>query len=162
MNLDKDLQLILQVGAKVYCTETERQGKVTTIDDSTVVVNYGHGGDSELKSYASQAFTDKLLADTIVAGYRLTIGRGNKFVVKPRLNSNAGSTTPTEPAQPISIQAPEKKPDLEIGYIELKLGKFSKKPKKGYVKIEYKVVTEKVTLDLTSEQMAKLKELGML
>ena len=161
MNLDKDLQLILQVGAKVYCTETERQGKVTTVDDSTIVVNFVHGRISELKSYAIQAFTDELLADTIVAGYRLTIGRGNKFVVKPRLNK-AGSTTPTEPAQPISIQAPEKKPDLEIGYIELKLGKFSKKPKKGYVKIEYKVVTEKVTLDLTSEQMAKLKELGML
>src|SRR5690606_21776331 len=49
----------------------------------------------------------------------------------------------------------------EIGYINFTTGNFSKESKKGYTKVEYRKVIERVTLELTSEQMEQLRELGI-
>lgn len=50
----------------------------------------------------------------------------------------------------------------EVGYINFTTGNFSKEPKKGYTKVEYRKVIEKVTLELTSEQVEALREMGII
>ena len=51
--------------------------------------------------------------------------------------------------------------DLIKGYIRVETGKFSTEPKRGYTEIEYRPVKTKVTVELTTEQIEKLKELGV-
>jgi hypothetical protein len=51
---------------------------------------------------------------------------------------------------------------LETGYINFATGRFSPDSKKGYTKVEYKKSVEKVTIEVDSEMMDRLRELGLI
>lgn len=154
-NLPEDLQRILNVGAKVYNTKTKKQGKVIEVEDE-VVVDYGNSAKSETEEYLLSDFKAMLLADTVVANYRLTIGSGDSFKVRPR----EGKAKPATPPKPQPKQS-KPQPNLETGYINFKTGKFSTESKRGYTKVEYRKATQKVTLEIDDEALAKLKEMGL-
>lgn len=192
MNLDEDLQRIFTVGAKVYHTQTKKQGRVIAKTESEVTVDFGKGS---VSMYGFEEFANLLENDVIVANSRLTMDSRDNFQIKPRVKSPTispqqaaepvkmaqGVTTmrakPSEPqalaftrdGEPVYVDEfgnvevqPQSSQSLEIGYINFSTGGFSSEPKKGYTKVEYKKVMEKVTVEVDSEMMEKLKELGLL
>lgn len=183
MNLDTDLQRILNINAKIYNSQTKRQGKVISVSPELVIVDYGNKARSDTQEYDIEDFSQMLIDDVIVANSRLTMDSRDNFQIKPRVKS----------AQPVKVtpdvklkDRPEDKvqymkdlhpsspftnhlgpqPDLtnrqpaEVGYINFSTNNFSAEPKKGYTKVEYRKVVERVTLDLTSEQLEELREKG--
>lgn len=163
-DLPPDLQRIFNVGAKVYNTSTSSQGKVSSVVEDSIFVDYGNKAKSNITEYTKDDFSELLLQDQIVAASRLTIGTGDKFKIKPRLGQLELSTKPakwTGSAPNVQSLPRPGQPNLEVGYINEKTGKFSKEYKKGYIKIEYKKATQKVVLELDDDQLTKLKELGL-
>lgn len=162
MKLPEDLQRILNVGAKVYNTQTKKQGKVTDVSDSQVSVTNTDGG---AYSVVRSEFEKMLIDDHIVSNSRLTIGSGNLFKVRPREGSPVEVKSVSKPEIKAEVKDEpevESKPsDLEEAYINEKTGRFSKTKKKGYIKIEYRKATQKLTLEIDDEQLAKLKEMGL-
>lgn len=166
--LPPDLQLIFNVGAKVYDTKAKRLGTVLSVDrienDVTEVsIDFGTKAKAEVINYDIETFKTALLADKIVSKSRLSLGKGDGFTVKPRLGqpapqvpNNSQSQSKIEP-----IKATPGVEKLEKAYINEKTGKFSKTKKKGYVQIEYRKVTRPVTLEVDDEVMEKLKEMGL-
>ena len=153
IELPEDLKLILNVGAKVYEVKGERQGKVVDLGGPVVKIIYSG---NDISEYHIETLKQMLLDDEIVSNSRLTIGSGNTFKVRPRSN-------------PIVVNKPQAKghqlkpaDKLETGYINFKTSRFSEEPKKGYTKIEYQKATEQVTIEVDSEMMDKLRELGLL
>lgn len=198
MNLDPDLQRILNINAKIYNSQTKRQGKVISVSPELVIVDYGNKARSDTQEYDIEDFSQMLIDDVIVANSRLTMGSKDNFKIKPRQKfSQPVSMSPpiqmdyshpktadtpimtpdvkdikaevwTPPlGQPfmksdlIHNSTPESNPSLEIGYINFSTNNFSAEPKKGYTKVEFRKVVERVTLDLTSEQLEQLRELGI-
>lgn len=179
MNLDQDLQRILNVGAKVYNTKAKRQGKVHSNNQVDVMVDYGKG---DYKTYPIDEFTSLLTSDVIVSNSRVTLGDGENFKIKPReiqpintvqtlidINGNGlKHINGILISSPITSEPDLKEPCLtsrqpaELGYINFATGRFSTEPKKGYTKVEFRKATEKVTLELTSEQIEALKEMGLM
>lgn len=155
--LPEDLQRIIQSGAKIYDTKSKLQGKVVEIEASEVHIKYGK---LPLSVICIEEFKDKLLKDEIVSQSRLTMGVGNNFKVLPRVNP---PVTPNKPQSQIKTPPAKTPPGIELAtaYINEKTGKFSKTKKKGYVKIEYRKVTQPVTLEVDDEMLEKLKELGL-
>lgn len=167
MNLDTDLQRILNVGAKVYNTKTKRQGKVIEVSDSTVSVDYGNSAKSEIDNVDINEFKQHLASDEIVANYRLTMGSNNNFKVLARTGAQVsvthkttGKPSPAKP-KPDTVRQTQPSAALETGYINFKTNRFSKEPKKGYTKVEYRKATQKVTLEIDEDQLKKLKEMGL-
>lgn len=158
MKLDEDLQRILNVGAKVYHVKDDAQGKVQSVDDESVRVEFGELNQSYVKAYKVDEFKQMLVDDQIVANYRLTMGQGSKFKVMPRAGSDTTRQSSTKPAAK-SNQSTQ--PKLETGYINFKIGKFSTESKRGYTKVEYRKATQKVTLEIDEDQLRKLKEMGL-
>ena len=170
-NLDSDLARILNVGAKVYCTETKRQGKVYSNNQIDIIVDYAKG---KYETYKIDAFTALLTSDTIVSYSRITQGSGDDFKIKPREKSDVvimeGKFTPSPKAfsdldKAQSLDWPEvrsKQEPLEVAYINFPTGRFSKEPKKGYTKVEYRKSVEKVTIEVDSEMLQRLRDLGLL
>ena len=160
MSLPADLQRILTVGAKVYDTQGKRQGKVYSVNDLEVMIDYGKG---QSQAYEMGDFSKLLLEDSIVANSRITIGNGDKLVIKPRVTETYESTPPVRMSgkTPNIQSTPRPETKLEIAYINEKTGRFSTEPKKGYVKIEYRKAVEKITVEVDSEMLEKLKELGL-
>jgi hypothetical protein len=178
MNLDSDLQRILNVGAKVYHALSSRQGKVHSNNGIDIIVDYGKG---TYTSYKIEEFSELLLSDTIVANSRVTQGNGESFKIKPRevqsdplMADKLGrpltlASIPATTKSQIDSMYNETRLNTkstinrqEIGYINFSTGRFSTEPKKGYTKVEYRQATEKVTLELTSEQVDKLREMGLM
>jgi hypothetical protein len=173
MNLDPDLQRILNIGAKVYDTKTSKQGKVIALDKNSIQVDYGHSTRRDIVDYEYAEFCDLLTSDTIVANYRLPLGVNNGFKINPRVNIESITSTVVhkEPVygSPLSntgfnIQKSDlpKQKDLEIAYVNFSTGRFSTEPKKGYTKVEYKKATEKVTIEVDSDGLEKLREMGLI
>lgn len=178
MNLDPDLLRILNPGAKVYNTQTLKQGKVYSNNQIDVIVDYSKG---KYETYSIDEFAELLTSDVIVANSRVTLGNGENFKIKPREVQPDTTSIPVFPGMKkiIDREGNEIKIDgngilqessfksqpaanLEVGYINFPTGKFSTEPKKGYTKVEYRRVVEKVTLELTSEQIDALREMGLL
>lgn len=169
MNLDADLQRILNVGAKIYHTATKKQGKVYSNNGIDIIVDYGKG--NKYETYPIEVFSDLLISDVIVANSRVTLAAGDKeeFRIKPREALHEGIKVTISDNLPRDLIIPVKQSSkvepsqttLEVGYINFTTQKFSVEPKKGYVKVEYKKAVEKITLELTSEQIEKLKEMGL-
>lgn len=161
MNLPIDLQRILNVNAKVYNTESKRQGRVILVTDELVTVDYGSKVKPDTFEYDIDEFKALLLSDIIVANSRLGIDKRDNYYVKPRPNSiqvpERVLYTSSEPVKTSTL------PEVELseGYINFSTGKFSDKHQKGFTKVLYKKVIEKVTLEVDSEMMEKLKELGL-
>lgn len=171
IELPPDLQMIFNTGAKVYQVSTKEQGKVSSINDQSIFVDYGNKAKSKVVEYNRDDFSELLLSDSIVAGSRLTLGVGNDFKIKPRLGQPTAITASKpklvdKSGIPVNVNNNDNLQvaqdiKLETGYINEKTGKFSKEKKKGYIKIEYRKATQKVTLDIDDETMAKLKEMGI-
>ena len=164
MNLDPDLQRILNVGAKVYEVESKRQGRVVSLSDNFVVVDYGNNVKSDVRDYETLAFKQKLVNDEIVSNSRLSMGNGNSFKVKPRpatLNIDTKGKTMKGPTSQVQELPRPKEYRLEIGYINFKTGRFSETKKKGYTKVEYRKATTKIELEIDEDQLRKLKEMGL-
>jgi hypothetical protein len=175
MNLDPDLLRIFNPGAKIYDTKGKRQGKVYSANDLDVMIDYGKG---KYDTYTRDEFTQLLTSDVIVANSRVTLGNGESFKIKPREIShvdriNAIGQSLLDKTKEFREQATKPQPDLkepcltnrqpaEIGYINFPTGRFSVEPKKGYTKVEYRKAVEKVTLEVDSEMMEKLREMGLL
>lgn len=167
MNLDTDLQRILNVGAKIYHTGTKKQGKVYSNNGIDIIVDYGKG--NKYETYSIEDFSDLLISDTIVANSRVTLAGGDKeeFRIKPRealhdgVKVNISDNLPRDITTPTVKTTPSPVEKLTEGYINFTTQKFSAEPKKGYTKVEYKKSTEKITLELTSEQIEKLREMGL-
>lgn len=168
MNLDPDLQRILNINAKVYHVSNKRQGKVISVSDELIVVDYGNKAKPDTEEYDIDEFKQMLIEDQIVANHRLTMhGTHDNFKIKPRAGVDHSISAPNNklenltPVRPSKV-TPDVKPEspAELGYINFSTGKFSTEPKKGYTKVEYKKCVEKVTLELTSEQLEELKEKG--
>lgn len=169
MNIDNDLQRILNVGAKVYHTATKKQGKVYSNNGIDIIVDYGKG--NKYETYSIEDFSELLISDTIVANSRVTLAAGDKeeFRIKPREALHEGVKVTISDNLPRDLIIPAKstpqdeqiQTSLETGYINFTTQKFSVEPKKGYTKVEYKKSTEKITLELTSEQIERLKEMGL-
>ena len=158
MNLDEDLQRILTIGAKIYNTKSKRQGKVVDSIGGQFHMDY-NGTGTEI--YSIEEFSKMLVSDEIVSNSRLTMGSGSNFKVLPRIAGTTG-TTVTAPKIPSASNIPiAKSTEFEVGYIKVETGRFSKEPKKGYIKVEYRKAIETVTLELTSEQLEQLKEMGI-
>lgn len=167
MNLPEDLQRILNVGAKVYDTSSKKQGRVIDKSTSDIIVDYS----KNQVRYSIAEFCELLTSDVIVANHRLTMGEGNQFKVMPRVSSvqpkpqsfnDIVDKSLKAVAAQFPTQAQPKPAYLEIGYVNFATGRFSAEPKKGYTKVEYKKATEKVTLEVDSETLEKLKEMGLL
>ena len=160
--LDEDLQRILNVGAKVYDVSTKRQGKVVSVSNESVQVDYGNNAHSEVVSFEIEEFKQKLVEDKIVANHRLTMGSGNNFKVRPRSGQPVNNNTVHKPqSKPSTPPVQTNQPKLKVGYINFKTGKFSDEQKKGYTKVEYKKSTQQVTLELDDDALRKLKEMGL-
>lgn len=172
MNLPIDLQRILNVNAKVYNTESKRQGKVILVTDELVTVDYGSKVKPDTFEYDIDEFKALLLEDIIVANSRLGIDKRDNYFVKPRPNSiqvpervlytSSETITAETPKVTQSVNS-STSPEVELseGYINFSTGKFSDKHQKGFTKVLYKKVIEKVTLEVDSEMMERLKELGL-
>ena len=174
MNLDVDLQRILNIGAKVYDVNTKKQGKVIDSDRSSVQVDYGSSVRRDIVDYEYEEFCALLVSDQIVANYRLTMGVNDGFKINPRTIHETGipcttnqsdavtfgmlSKTTSKESQPPSVTLPT----LDVGYVNFTTGRFSTEPKKGYTKVEYKRAVEKVTIEVDSEMMDKLREMGVI
>lgn len=171
--LDEDLQRILNVGAKIYNTATKKQGKVYSNDEVEIMVNYGRG---ESEVYPIEDFKDLLISDTIVSFSRITLGSGESesFKVKPREQistpenigrfSSTNKQIQTLPRSELTPPVKTQTSPVEIlteGYINFKTNQFSESAKKGYTKVEYKKIVEKVTVEVDSEMLEKLRELGL-
>jgi len=183
MNLEPDLLRIFNPGAKIYDTQTKRQGKVYSANDVEVMIDYGKG---KCSTYNRDEFTQLLTSDVIVANSRVTLGNGESFKIKPReslhmdikvpisenlikpvlgLRDANGNEVKLDMNGNVDISAktnPKHQSPLEIGYINFTTGRFSAEPKKGYTKVEFRKATEKVTLEVDSEMMDKLREMGLL
>lgn len=159
MNLDEDLQRIFTVGAKVYHTQTKKQGRVIAKTESEITVDFGKGS---VSMYGFEEFANLLENDVIVANSRLVMGRNDSFDIRPRKGTPPKVVEVTQPVKTPTSPAVTPKVGLEVGYINFSTGRFSPEPKKGYTKVEYKKVVEKVTVEVDSEMMEKLKELGLL
>lgn len=167
MNLDTDLQRILNVGAKIYHTLTKKQGKVYSNNGIDIIVDYGKG--NRYETYSIEDFSDLLISDTIVANSRVTLAGGDKeeFRIKPRealhdgVKVSISDNLPRPESTPTVKTTPSPVEKLTEGYINFTTQKFSTEPKKGYTKVEFKKSTEKITLELTSEQIEKLREMGL-
>lgn len=173
MTLDPDLQRILNVGAKIYDTTNKRQGRVYSNNQIEIVVDYSKG---KYQTYPIDDFCNLLTSDVIVANSRVTQGNGESFKIKPRevqpkLVDKDGNEVKTDfmgrlEVSPINPQSADVKQDsnktpYQVGYINFTTNKFSTEPKKGYTKVEYRKSTEKVTLELTSDQLEELKKMGL-
>ena len=162
MTLDTDLQRILNIGAKIYNTSTSKQGKVYSNNGIDIMVDYGKG---KYETYKMEEFSELLISDVIVANSRVTQGNGESFKIKPRevdvSQSYTNYTKDIHPPKPFIPPAQPKSADLEVGYINFPTSRFSTEPKKGYTKVEFRRATEKVTLEVDSEMLAKLKEMGL-
>lgn len=175
MNLDPDLQRILNVNAKIYNSQTKRQGKVISVSPELVIVDYGNKAKSDTEEYDIEDFSQMLIDDVIVANSRLTMDSKDNFKIKPRVKSaqtvnmtqdvkiegepglgllKVDNSKSYKPAIEINNQS------LEVGYINFSTSKFSTEPKKGYTKVEFRKCVERVTLELTSEQLEELREKG--
>lgn len=182
MELDTDLQRILNVGAKIYHTLSKKQGKVYSNNGIDIIVDYGKG--NKYETYSIEDFSDLLISDTIVANSRVTLAGGDKeeFRIKPReistlnraLDVILGSESIRESESEPNIQRPLQsestlavKPTVEPveklteGYINFTTQKFSTEPKKGYTKVVYKKAVEKITVEVDSEMLEKLREMGL-
>lgn len=159
MNLDADLQRILNIGAKVYNTTNNKQGKVIDVSDR-VHIEYT---DNQRDIFEEDEFKKMLVDDIIVANYRLTMGSGNKFKVIPREGQPNVSRQSNNPPsiKRTKVTDQPKEPKLEVGYINFKTGKFSTESKRGYTKVEYRKATTKIELEIDEDQLRKLKEMGL-
>lgn len=172
MTLDEDLQRILNVGAKIYHTHSKHQGKVLDVRPDEVTVEYLN---STVIKYPHAEFCELLTSDVIVANHRLTMGAGNQFKIMPRAGKQLSALDELKEARkevqaeirsmpkPVSsAPSPAKPADLQTGYINFTTGRYSDQPKKGYTKIEYRKAVEKVTLEVDSDMIEKLREMGLL
>lgn len=172
-----DLARVCQSGAKVYLTKSKEFGTVTKFMDN-VEVKLDQGRASATTSFPKQQFLDMLLSDEVVAKSRVSIPEGDSGSVRikprPKLVQAGPAATPVVPMKPQSMD-PKSMPKLEVihpapanpepmltGYIDEKTGKFSKTLQPGFVEIQYRRVTKKMTLELDSVQLQKLKELGII
>ena len=171
MNLDTDLQRILNIGAKIYNTSTSKQGKVYSNNGIDIMVDYGKG---KYETYKMEEFSELLISDVIVANYRVTQGNGESFKIKPREVQGVPISFPLgtdlrmddKPVTKAQIDAmhsapAQPQPTLEVGYINFTSGRFSTEPKKGYTKVEFRRATEKVTLEVDSEMLETLRNMGL-
>ena len=167
MELDSDLQRILNVGAKIYHTLSKKQGKVYSNNGIDIIVDYGKG--NKYETYSIEDFSDLLISDTIVANSRVTLAGGDKeeFRIKPRealhdgVKVNISENLPRDLITPTVKTTPSPAENLTEGYINFTTQKFSTEPKKGYTKVVYKKAVEKITVEVDSEMLEKLKELGL-
>lgn len=183
--MDADLKILLQPKVNVYHRSQRQFGKVTEVrqDTQTITLNYGGTRSADLVEYDLDEFRKLLEDDIIVSKGRTYMDAQGNLSVKPRVKVAAPQETITVPSVELK---PTTKADIEseikesaklyvealkqdsnpeayqIGYINSKSGNFSVEPKKGYVKIEYRPVVEIVTLRLTSDQLEKIKELGII
>jgi hypothetical protein len=167
MNLDSDLQRILNIGAKVYHTLDSKQGKVYSNNGVDIMVDYGKG---KYETYKMDEFAELLTSDVIVANSRVTQGNGESFKIKPREKSALtqafdvilGDTFQYQSKPEVKdIKQDSNRTPYEIGYINFPTGRFSTEPKKGYTKVEFRKAVEKVTLEVDSEMLEKLREMGL-
>jgi hypothetical protein len=104
----------------------------------------------------------------IVSKSRVVIPEGDSGAVriKPRvLQEQPQSMDPKSFPAPQVIHIAPANPvqeELLTAYIDEKSGKFSKTMQAGMIEIKYKKVTRKVSLELDSAQLQKLKELGII
>jgi hypothetical protein len=176
MNLDADLLRILNVGAKVYHVKDKRKGKVYSNNQIDIIVDFGKG---KYDTYKVDEFTELLTSDVIVANSRVTLGNGDSFKIKPRevQPQNDVRITPSGvevekfdkevvrnslPKSELKDPCLTNRQPAEIGYINFLTGRFSSDPKKGYTKVEFRKAVEKVTLEVDSEGLEKLREMGLL
>ena len=167
-SLPEDLKKICQEKARVYLVSETREGVVTKIDKKEVVINIGTKRTPMDYKLSLPEFIDKLKLDKIVAKTRLSAGK-NGYIVQKRTGELVESTTedkkPTLESQVIPSAGKSTNSNeggLQVAYLNSKKGWFSKEPKEGYSKILYKYDTTKITLDLTSEDVLRLKELGII
>lgn len=158
MNLDEDLQRIFTVGAKVYHAQTKKQGRVIAKTESEVTVDFGKGS---VNMYGFEEFADLLENDIIVSNSRLVMGRNDSFDIRPRKGTAPQVVEVTQPVKTPTPPVITPTISLEVGYINFSTGRFSSEPKKGYTKVEYKKAVEKVTVEVDSEMMERLRELGL-
>lgn len=169
-----EVERVMQVKARIYDTVQEKFGVISTLDESSVLVDFGTTQSPDIVEYDFEEFAEKVEADIIVGKYRTSLNSSDRVTLKPRseqplakTNTVAASKPPTSHIS-IDFGLPQISEDVLlplpqiIGYIDEKGLKFSPVPKKGYVQIEYRIVKQKVSLELTSEQIAKLKEMGIL
>ena len=162
MTLDTDLQRILNIGAKIYNTSTSKQGKVYSNNGIDIMVDYGKG---KYETYKMEEFSELLISDVIVANSRVTQGNGESFKIKPReidvSEPKGKQLVSTSPPIKMDYSSPARPVDLEVGYINFSTGRFSTEPKKGYTKVEFRRATEKVTLEVDSEMLETLRNMGL-
>lgn len=180
--MDADLQRMLQPKVNIYNTQTETFGKITEVDDEIVVVNYGGGAKNQsLVEYDLDEFKSMLESDVIVNKSRTKFsGTSDRVVVSPRVVEAPAikpeititqhveqpvvqvQNVPNVFPMQVDIKREEVEHDYSVGYLNEEKGLFSSVPRQGYSKIKYRKVLERVTLDLTSDQIEKLKELGIM
>jgi hypothetical protein len=169
--LPEDLRKLCAEGAKVYIVPDRALGTVANIDSETKSININIGTKKlpMTTRYTLDQYAQLLGQDRIVAKSRLTDTEQGGFRVKPRtVSPTAAIEEELESAKGLlaKIAQPAKTSPIdnksEIGYVDFKGNKFSKEPKEGYIKINYSIEKQKVQLELNSEQIEKLKALGIL
>lgn len=163
-----DLARICQPSAKVYFPKLKEFGTVTKFMDN-VEVRLDQGKASSTKSFGREEFIELLQSDEIVAKSRVVLPEDDNkpMRIKPRLAVAATNVAPLKPATtaPTLVRPIAETPIKEAlltGYIDEEKGKFSPTLQKGMIEIQYRKVTRKVSLELDSVQLQKLKELGII
>lgn len=163
-----DLARICQPGAKVYFSKRKEFGTVSKFID-TVDVRLDQGKASSSVTFGRDEFLSMLQSDEVVAKSRVIIPEDdNKPIrIKPRLAVASDNVSPIKPAitAPTLVRPIAEEPNKETlltGYIDEKTGKFSKTLQPGMTEVYYKKVTKKMTLELDSVQLQKLRDMGII
>jgi len=159
MELSQELEILVNENVKVYLVTESRDGKVVSISDSEIKINLGTKKEPMYVKLTPNEYRKRLNDDTIVHNKRVIYSdRGNFTGVRPR----EGEITEPIPKVTLAPKVTKKAvSDLLRGYINKTSGKFSESKKRGYTEIEYRPVKTMVTIELTTEQIEKLKELGV-
>lgn len=173
--LAEDFQKVCQEGAKVYLVKEGRFGTMQGLNEYNISMNVGTKKEPMDYRLTVDEFILALETNKIVPKTRVVMG-DNGIKVLPRdskyVTVTPSTPTPTVPT-PTTVQAPISEirasnnvvcdnSDLQVGYLHVRTNKFSKEHKSGYSRILYKFDKQKITIEVTGEQIQKLKDLGVL
>jgi len=170
MNLTDEQKLIMTESVKIYLVPEQRMGKVYKVTPEMITLNIGTKKEPQHIKFTPSELESKIYKDEIVLQKRVIWGKNGQYAgVKPLDNPPIKDVyAPVKKAQDIIKKnggipdAREISTPPEVGYLNLKTKRFSLTPKKGYVRIEYREVkTQRVSLDLTDEQIKLLEEMGI-
>ena len=165
MNLTDEQKLVMKESVKIYLVPEQRMGKVHKATPEMITVNIGTTKEPQYIKFTPSELESKIAKDEVVLQKRVLFGKSGEYAgVKPLDNPSVVEhiiTPVTSQPEGEDILKPIPTPP-EVGYLNLKTKRFSLTPKDKYVRIEYREVkTQRVSLDLTDEQVKLLEELGI-